>query len=209
MGARGAGDKLLVALDGVTDLPPGKIAAVVTWLAMSAPPPRPAPQGGPEPVLERLGAQAIARYLALYRMLGARWLWFSRLVMPAGHVARILGDPGVAAFAVGVDGRDVGLLELDARAEDETELAFLGVAEEWIGRGLGRRLMNRAMAMAFSRPIRRFFVHTCTFDHPGAPEFYRRSGFAVEKISLEIVDDPRLSGHLPREAAPHVPLIVA
>jgi GNAT superfamily N-acetyltransferase len=76
-----------------------------------------------------------------------------------------------------------------------------------IGSGAGRFLMNEAIARAFARPIERLFVHTCTFDHPGAVDFYKRSGFTPYKLAIEIHDDPRLTGALPREAAPHVPLL--
>ncbi len=198
---------LTVALDGVTDLPPGKIATVVTYLSMtSRPPDRPAPQETGLR-LERLGAADSARYLAIFRHLGARWLWFSRLSIPPAELAAILGDAGTRAFAVVAQGRDMGLIELDERNADETELAFLGLDDPLLGAGAGRYLMNLALDMAWSRPIRRFWVHSCTFDHPGAIAFYQRTGFIVEKQALEIVDDPRLNGRLPREAAPHVPII--
>ena len=77
------------------------------------------------------------------------------------------------------------------------------------GRAPGRFLMQQAIARAWARPIERFWVHTCTLDHPSAVGFYRRSGFQPYAVMVEIADDPRLSGHLPREAAPHVPLVPA
>jgi hypothetical protein len=50
-------------------------------------------------------------------------------------------------------------------------------------------------------------VHTCTLDHPNALGFYLRSGFTPYARSVEIADDPRLHGVLPRSAAPHVPVM--
>ncbi len=35
--------------------------------------------------------------------------------------------------------------------------------------------MNRALEIAWARPIRRFWVHTCTLDHPGALPLYVRT----------------------------------
>ena len=49
-------------------------------------------------------------------------------------------------------------------------------------------------------------LNTCTLDHPGALAFYQRHGFTVTHSEVDIVDDPRLAGLIPREAAPHVPL---
>lgn len=201
-------DSLTVTLTGTTDLPPGKIAAIVTSLEMRRPPAvRADPPGLEEFSLEAIGGDAVARYLAVYRGLGERWMWFSRLVKPQAEVAALLADPAIEAFAVRADGRDVGLLELDFRVAGEGELAFFGLCESVIGRGAGRWLMNRALANAWAKPISRFWVHTCTLDHPGAPEFYQRSGFTAFKRSVEIDDDPRLSGSMRRDCAPHHPVI--
>ncbi|MCC7273790.1 MAG: GNAT family N-acetyltransferase, partial [Alphaproteobacteria bacterium] len=73
--------------------------------------------------------------------------------------------------------------------------------------GAGRWLMNRAVEIAWARPIARFWVHTCTLDHPGALAFYVRSGFVPFRRQVEIADDPRLLGQAPRSAAAHVPVI--
>jgi GNAT superfamily N-acetyltransferase len=201
-------DSLTISLNGTTDLPPGKIAAIVTSLEMSASPPvKPDPPGTEGFSLEPLGAADTARYLAIYRLLGERWMWFSRLVKPEVEIAAILGHADVSAFAVRHAGRDVGLLELSFRVPGEGELSFFGLDEGLVGRGAGRWLMNRALALAWQRPISRFWVHTCTLDHPSAPEFYQRSGFTVWKRSVEVDDDPRLSGKMPRDCAPHHPVI--
>jgi GNAT superfamily N-acetyltransferase len=199
---------LSISLTGTTDLPPGKIAAIVTSLEMhAAPPVRPDPPGTEAFALEPVGASDVTRYLKIYRMLGERWMWFSRLVKPVAEVEAILGDPAVQCFAARHEGRDVGLLELDFRVAGEGELSFFGLDEAVLGRGAGRWLMNRALERAWARPISRFWVHTCTLDHPSAPEFYQRSGFTVFKRGVEVDDDPRLKGQMRRDSVPHHPVI--
>lgn len=199
-----ADDALSVSLRGVTDLPPGKIAEVVTYLEMlDAPARREAPAGGF--TLERFSD--LTRYRALFRRVGERWLWMSRLVMPEAELRAILDSPGVEAFALRSGGEDIGILELDFRQPEQCELAYFGVVPEAIGTGAGRFLMSEAVTRAWARPIRRFWVHTCTHDHPRALAFYQRSGFRAYKRAIEIADDPRLTGHLPRDAAPDVPVI--
>ncbi|PZO04541.1 MAG: GNAT family N-acetyltransferase [Hyphomicrobiales bacterium] len=199
---------LSISLTGTTDLPPGKIAAIVTSLEMVARPLlRPDPPGLEGFALERIGAAQLDRYLAIYRRIGERWMWFSRLVKPRAEVAAILADPGVETFLVRRDDADVGLLELDFRVADEAELAFFGLDESVVGKGAGRWLMNRALALAWAKPIARFWVHTCTLDHQSAPEFYQRSGFVVFKRGIEVDDDPRLTSHMRRDCAPHHPVI--
>jgi len=91
--------------------------------------------------------------------------------------------------------------------DEAAELAYFGLVESAFGSGAGRWLMNEAIGRAWARPIRRLFVHTCTFDHAGAIAFYVRSGFRPYKYGIEVIDDPRLTGVLSREAAPHIPLI--
>lgn len=201
-------DSISISLTGITDLPPGKIAAIVTSLEMFAPPAKRAdPPGLSGFSLDRIGRDDVARYLAIYRVLGERWMWFSRLVTPVAEIEAMLADPAVEFFAVRADGRDVGLLELDFRVAGEGELSFFGLDETVLGRGAGRWLMNRGLERAWAQPISRFWVHTCTLDHPSALEFYQRSGFTVFKRSVEVDDDPRLAGHMPRNSVRHHPVI--
>ncbi len=200
----------MILPDGLHDVPPGKVAAVVTHLEMRAPAPLrpvPPPEGAE---LRRVPAPDPAWYRDLFIRVGARdWLWFSRLQMDDAQLGAILSDPQVEVLALFLGGRAEGLLELDFRKAGECELAFLGVTAGLIGTGAGRFLMNEAISRAWGRPISRFHVHTCTLDHPGALAFYRRSGFTPTRQQIEIVDDPRLAEGFPRDAAPHVPLFEA
>lgn len=191
--------------NGYTDLPPGKIAAVVTYLTMERREERRvAPQ---DPWSLAPIGNDLARYRALYREVGEPWLWSSRVLTETAALQAILDDQAVETFALCQDDADIGLVELDFRVAGECELAFFGVVPSAIGTGAGRFLMNAAIERAFARPIARFWLHTCTLDHQGAVAFYMRSGFRPYKRAIEIEDDPRLTGHLPRDAAPHAPVI--
>lgn len=198
----------MLLADGYADVAGGKLANVETRLQMFA-----KPRSRPDPAdlsvtLERLQQPVdLERYLALFRRVGAPWLWFSRLKMSAGELAVILNDPNVETYALrdGVD--DAGILELDFRVEGECELSFFGVVDQLVGRGAGSWLMNRAIERAWSRPIRRFWVHTCTLDHPRAVAFYMKSGFVPYERAVEVTEDPRVCGLLPRETAPGVPIL--
>jgi len=193
-------------LDGYTDLPSGKIAAVVTYLEMRSPPPALHAEVQTGWSLQSLNADR-DRYRTLYRRIGEPWLWFSRVVMSDGELAGILDDPKVEAYTLHDGKDDIGLLELDFRPEGEVELAFLGVVPGVIGKGAGRFLMSEAIRRAFAQPIDRFFVHTCSLDHPAALTFYMRSGFTPYRRAIEVTDDPRLRGFLPQDCAPQVPVL--
>ena len=196
--------------DGYSDIPAGKLAAVVTSLEMRAPPDRGNHPEQPGVTLDRIARPDVAWYRDLYRRIGAEWFWVSRLAMPEAELAEILEHPDVEVYAVMRDGRAEGLLELDFRVADVCELAFFGLTAALIGKGAGRWLMNRAIARAFSReasPIQRFWLHTCTLDAPQALDFYMRSGFKPVRRQVEVFDDPRLTGILPETTAPRVPLL--
>lgn len=191
--------------DGLFAVPPGKLACVVTSLQMMAPPPNPAGPAPPGVTLRRVRHPDPAWYKALFRGVGADWLWSSRLALSDGDLKIIIGDDDVEVHAVGHDGIDVGLVEIDFRTNPSCELAFLGLVPRLTGKGIGPWLMGKAIARAWARPIERFWVHTCTLDHPAALRFYSRSGFEPFRVQVEVMDDPRLSGLLPGEAAPFVP----
>lgn len=194
--------------DGMSDVPAGKIAAVVTHLEMIAPPALP-----PDPVgawrFHRVAHPDLAWYRDLYGRVGADWLWSLRHRMSDVELAAILRAEGVEIYGLEYEGRDEGLLELDFRHKTDCELALFGVTAKLVGTGAGRFLMNRALERVWSQPISRLWVHTCTFDHPRALAFYQRSGFRPFRRQIEIADDPRLDGTLPRDAAKHVPVVLA
>ena len=196
----------MILPDGYSDVPAGKIAAVVTHLEMIE---RAALPRDPEGAwtLRRVQVPDLDWYRDLYRRIGEEWLWFSRLRMPDAELAAIIQSPLVEVYALVHDGRDEGLLELDFRTAGHCELAFFGVTAKLIGGGAGRWLMNRALELAWSRPVSRVWVHTCTFDHPAALSFYQRSGFRPFRRQIEISDDPRVNGTAPRDVARHVPII--
>ena len=198
---------LKMLTDGYHNVPPGKVAAVVTCLEMLAPPePRPAivPPGLS---IRRVAQPSLDEYRALYRLVGEPWLWFSRLRMSDAELAAIIHHPAVDVLFLEQDGQPQGLLELDRRQFPEIELAFFGLAPALIGQGAGRYLMAHATAEAWRHRPTRFWVHTCTLDHPRAVEFYLKSGFRAYQRMVEIADDPRLAGEAPLEALPSHPLI--
>jgi GNAT superfamily N-acetyltransferase len=188
-------------------LPPGWVAEVVTYLEMHAPPPqRPDTPAGLS--LKRMPAD-VAEFLRLFRMVGEPWLWGSQLRRSAADLGALLSSEAMETYTLcaGVD--EIGLLQLDFRTEAACELAFFGVVPEAIGVGAGRFLMNRAIERAWGGTprISRFWVHTCTNDHPDALAFYIRSGFVPYARGIECYRDPRLEGLLPKQAAPQIPII--
>jgi GNAT superfamily N-acetyltransferase len=192
-----------MSLEPVTN---GELAAVVTYLEMRS------PVDGEPPAsplaLSRIERPSPDEYRRLFRLVGERWLWFSRLLLDDEALLAIITDPAVEVYAVLDDqGAEAGLLELDFRRSGECELAFLGLVPELAGRGHGRWLLAEALRLAWRDGVARVHVHTCSLDHPAALAAYRRAGFSPYRRAIERFADPRLIGVLPAGCAPQVPLL--
>jgi GNAT superfamily N-acetyltransferase len=187
-------------------LPNGELAAVVTYLEMRRPV-EPAAPASPLS-LKRIEVPEPEHYRALFRLIGAPWLWFSRLIIDDAHLAGIIQHPKVELYAV-IDqtGAEVGMLELDFREPGECELAFIGLVPDLSGKGHGRWLLSEAVRLAWREGVDRVHVHTCSLDHPAALSAYRRAGFTPYKRAIERFPDPRLLGVLPKGCAPQIPLL--
>lgn len=185
------------------DVPRGQVAAVVTYLEMAE---RPEAATAPESPLrlERWQAVDPDRYRALFRKVGTRWLWFSRLAMDD---ATLMATVAEVHAVVDPAGDEAGLVELDFRTRGECLIRFLGLVPELAGQGHGRWLFARTLELAWRPRVALVRVHTCTLDHPAALPAYLRAGFRAVGRAFESFPDPRLSGLLPRDCAPQIPLL--
>jgi len=186
----------------------GELAAVVTFLEMRARPDISVPASPLK--LRRLTNPTPDDYRALFRLVGGPWLWFSRLLLDDKALSAIIHDPKVELFLVSDEaGEDVGMIELDFRVAGECELAFIGLVPDLAGKGHGRWLLAEALDRAWRPAITRVHVHTCTLDHQAALAAYTRAGFVPVGRAVETFPDPRLTGILPKDSAPQVPIFGA
>lgn len=199
--------KTLDLPNGYYDLPKGKLANVVTCLEMLEKPETEPPSWPNGLSLKRLTGRDIALFRTLFRDIGQDLMWFSRLIMADEKLAGILDNPAVESYALMRDEKALGLMELNFEEMPNCELSFFGLTASTVGKGLGRTLMNEAIASAWAKPINRFWVHTCHYDHPRALGFYKSSGFVPYALMVEVHDDPRLLGKMPLSASPHVALL--
>lgn len=189
--------------EGLEPLPPGQVGAVVTFLEMRERP-EPVPAPGSALRLERWDRIEPGRYRDLFRRVGARWLWFSRLAMGD---AELLARTDRVWEVADAGGASVGMLELDFRSDGECLIRFLGLVPELAGQGHGRWLFAETLRLAWAPGVALVKVHTCTLDHPAALPAYLRAGFVATGRAFERFPDPRLAGLLPRDVAPQLPLV--
>ena len=172
-------------------LAPASVPTVVTYLEMTTPPAKPPirpPLAGIEIRVARRPTVSFYRYL--YRTIGDDWAWVVRRSLSDEELLQVIGDPAVEVNVLWVEGVPAGYAELDRRQAPDTELAYFGLLPEFIGRGLGRYLLDWTVRHAWRARPRRLWVHTCDFDHPRAIAVYRKSGFRVYDQRVEQLELP-------------------
>lgn len=191
---------------GLHDVPNGHLAAVVTYLEMSAP-----VMAASKPFPEGFTAQqeqlSNDSYRAIFRAIGAPWLWTSRLTLADDALATILTNPQIEHWVVRNKSEAIALIELDFSAQGICELAFFGMVKSVTGQGLGGPMMTLAQERAFHGEAELFTVHTCSLDDPRALGFYLHAGFVPVRRAVEIFEDPRLDGFYDPTTAPQIPCL--
>ena len=193
----------------LTPVAPDWLATVVTTLEMrAAPRPRPLPESRLR--LVRWAAPEPAAYRALFRRVGAPWLWYSRLRLDDAALIAVTHRATTQVHAV-VDpaGIEIGLLELSHPAAGLCTLDYFALVPELVGQGHGAWLMTLALQLAWRRGVAVVRVNTCTLDHPRALGFYLRHGFTAVSRTVETFADPRALGLLPPDAAPQTPYLAS
>ena len=190
----------MILPDGYSDVPAGKIAAVVTHLEMTArPAPRPDPAGAW--TLRRVDVPALDWYRDLYGRVGRPWLWISRIRMPDAELAAIIQSPLMEIYALAHEGRDEGLLEMDFREARAMRNRLF--------RGHRKTCRNRRRPLAdepragdrMVAAVTRVWLHTCTFDHPCRARLLPALGLRPFRRQVEVVEIRGSMGTVPRDVA--------
>jgi GNAT superfamily N-acetyltransferase len=120
-------------------------------------------------------------YPALYRFLygevGRRYHWFDRLSWTDDEIRAHLAQPTVSIWLLLAAGTPGGYFELKEDEDGGIEIAYFGLFDEFLGRGLGAHLLTEAVETAWGFGPARVWLHTCSFDHPAALPNYTRRGF--------------------------------
>ena len=165
------------------------IETTVTYLQMKAQPEGPATPAPPGiAALLRADRPSLDFYRYLYDAIGRDWLWLDRKRMNDEELGAIIGDERDEIYVLYVDGVPAGYAELDRRSPPDIELAYFGLIPDFIGRGVGRFLLDSAIRQAWSYAPSRLWVHTCTLDHPNALPLYQKAGFQVYKRETGFMD---------------------
>lgn len=124
----------------------------------------------------------------LYVEVGRNYHWIDRLPWTDEDILAHLKQPEISVWLMTDDGARAGYFELRRCEDGSVEVAYFGLLPEFIGRGLGKFLLTRAVEQAWATGANRVWLHTCTLDDPAAMPNYLKRGFRVfktEKYSVE------------------------
>ena len=124
---------------------------------------------------------SVPYYRFLYDSVGKDYYWLSRRKLSDEELATVIQNRRNELHVLHVDGSPAGFAELDRRQTDEIELVQFGLIADFIGQGLGKWFLQWTTDKAWSYEPKRFWLHTCTLDHPAALPVYKKVGFVQFK----------------------------
>ncbi len=136
-------------------------------------------------------------YRYLYREVGRFYHWIDRLGWTDEEIRAHLANDAITLWVMYYDGAPAGYFELLRYEDGSTEIAYFGLLQEFLGRGLGKHLLSVAVESAWSRGANRVWLHTCTLDDPAAMPNYLKRGFKPfkqETYFTTISPDEQLRG---------------
>ena len=117
-----------------------------------------------------------------YKNVGKKHHWVDRLIWTDNQWIDYINDKKVKTFILKKKDDLVGYYELILHLDqNETEIAYFGILEEYQNQKLGSFLLTSAIKNSFSFNPNRVWVHTCSLDHKNALGNYISRGLMIFK----------------------------
>ena len=123
-----------------------------------------------------------------YKEIGKNHRWVDRLIWNDKEWIEYTTNNNTKTYILKKENDLVGYFELIFHSDkNETEIAYLGILEEYLNKKLGSYLLSNAITKSFLDKPKRVWVHTCSLDHKNALNNYLSRGmkiFKKETISI-------------------------
>ena len=132
---------------------------------------------------------SIELFRFLYVEVGKNYHWVDRLPWTDEQITEYLKQPEISLWLMTYGDEQAGYFELRKCEDGSTEIAYFGLIGKFIGRGLGKHLLTRAVEQAWADGANRVWLHTCTLDDAAAMPNYLKRGFnpfKTEKYEVAI-----------------------
>ena len=122
-------------------------------------------------------------YKDLYKEVGVKYKWLGRIHMDNKKLEEIILDSQVEIHLMKNNNQSIGFFEIDYRKDyirnGELRSVHFGLIENFIGKGLGVKLMDAVISRAHELGIKKIVLQTNSLDHSRALPFYKQYGFKV------------------------------
>jgi hypothetical protein len=123
-----------------------------------------------------------------YRNIGKKYKWVDRLIWSDQNWIDYVSDKKLYTYIMKDNDELVGYFELifyqDTR---ESEIAYLGILENYFGNRLGGYILSEAIKKSFTLGSLRTWVHTSSLDHKNALKNYLARGMKIFKSETLII----------------------
>ena len=120
-----------------------------------------------------------------YKQIGKKYQWVDRLTWINNDWIKYITNKNLKTFILKKENDLVGYFELILKNEtNESEIAYLGILEEYFQKGCGGYLLSEAIKKSFDLGAKRVWVHTCSLDHPNAINNYKSRGMKIFKTEI-------------------------
>ena len=117
-----------------------------------------------------------------YKNIGKNHHWVDRLIWTEKQWIEYVSDQKVKTYILKNDDELAGYFELIYHKDNnEVEIAYLGLLEEYHNQKLGSYLLSSAIKSSFINKPKRVWVHTCSLDHKNALTNYIARGMKIFK----------------------------
>ena len=117
-----------------------------------------------------------------YKSIGKKHQWVDRLTWSEEKWINYVSSEKVKTYVFKFNDDLVGFFELIFHPDnEETEIAYFGILEEYQNKKLGSHLLSEAIKKSFEGHIKRVWVHTCSLDHKNALNNYISRGMKIFK----------------------------
>ena len=120
-----------------------------------------------------------------YKNVGKKHKWVDRLLWSEEQWINYVSNRNVKTYVLMKKDDFVGFFELIIHLENnEVEIAYFGILEEYQNKKLGSFLLSEAIKKSFKKNINRVWLHTCSLDHKNALNNYIARGMKIFKEEI-------------------------
>jgi len=138
--------------------------------------------------LEKIESRDFELNKFFYKQIGKKHQWIDRLAWQDKDWIKYVSDKNLETYVLKKDNDLIGYFEL-IYTKDSCEIAYFGILEEYIGKGIGGHLLSEAIKIGLKK-TKRIWVHTCSLDHPHAISNYKSVGmkiFKTEELKRKVI----------------------